>query len=86
MELEAARRYYAKELSDLADQHRYVALGQREVAARMAIIPTQAAEVAWAKGCLDSAEGKPVDWKKLKRDLKQAREDTELALREIRGY
>lgn len=85
MNVEDARAYYERELASLAAQHRYVAAAQREVALRMSIIPQETASVAWAKGCLDAAEGRPVDWGKLKADLYAAREETAQLLDCIRN-
>lgn len=86
MEINEARAYYEKRVQQLAEQHRYIAQAQKEAASRMAIIPTQEAEVAWAKGCLDAAEGREVDWSALKEYVKACHALTEASLFEVRGY
>jgi len=86
MGVEEALASYELKRHGIALQHRYIAQGQKEVAMRMAIIPTQEADVAWAKGCLDSALGKQVDWAALREQVKAARALTEQLLDDARGW
>ena len=84
MDLEQAEVYYEKQRKALADQHRYIAQGQLEVAGRMAILPDMISEERRARAILEAARGREVDWTPIRAEHDAARAEVEATLAEIR--